>query len=107
MRQHLAGGRDKPGKRYPARPTGSPLIYTERTASRLNWGYVLHPHGIEVISMPGVERGPRVAWSTDPRVRLRDTPGLWKPGRPIPATTPPQTAAPAPASAPAPRARSH
>lgn len=78
---------------------------------RLNWGYVLHRHGIEVISAPGVERGPVVAWSTDPRVRLRDTPGLWKPGQPIPATTPPQTTArtamPAPASASAPRSRSH
>ncbi|AZS89791.1 hypothetical protein ELQ87_09475 [Streptomyces griseoviridis] len=118
LRDRLAAGRDRPGKRYPARLTVPPLIYTERTASRLNWGYVLHPHGIEVISAPGVERGPLVAWSTDPRVRLRDTPGLWKPDQPIPATTPPQTTArtctpapaaarPAPTSAPAPLARSH
>ena len=79
--------------------------------SRLDWGYVLHPEGIEVISAPGIERGPVVTWSTDPRVRLRDTPGLWKPGRPIPASTPPQTTARTAASAPttawAARARSH
>ncbi|WP_217550031.1 hypothetical protein [Streptomyces sp. GbtcB6] len=110
LRERLAAGRDEPGTRYPARPTEPPLLYTERTASRLNWGYVLHPHGIEVISVPGVERGPLVAWSTDPRVRLRDTACLWKPGQPIPATTPPpataRTTVPVTSSTPAPRTRS-
>lgn len=111
LREHLASGRDAPGKCYPARPSEPPLIFTERTVLPLAWGYVLHPQGIEVISAPCTERGPVVTWSTDPRVRLRDTPGLWKPGRPIPATTPPQTtartSAPAPTTAWAPRARSH
>ncbi|WP_406463343.1 hypothetical protein OH768_47800 [Streptomyces sp. NBC_01622] len=64
-----------------------------------------------MISAPGTERGPLVAWTADARVRLRGTPGLWKPGQPIPATTPPQTtartAAPTPTTAWAPRARSH
>lgn len=118
LRDHLAAGRDDPGKRYPAHSPDAPLIYTERTASRLNWGYVLHPAGIEVISAPGADRGPVVDWNTDPRVRLRDTPSLWKAGQPIPATAPPRTTTPAnapapgpprsiPAAAPASRTRSH
>ncbi|OEV22047.1 hypothetical protein AN221_03745 [Streptomyces nanshensis] len=113
LRQHLVGGHDEPGKRYPARANEPPLIYTERTASRLNWGYVLHPHGIEVIGEPGAGRGPVVAWSTDPRARFRDAALLWRPDRPIPATTPPPATArtagapaqPIPAPAAHPRSR--
>ncbi|AJT62517.3 hypothetical protein T261_0828 [Streptomyces lydicus] len=118
LRDHLARGRDDPGKRYPPHAPEAPLIYTERTASRLDWGYVLHPHGIEVISRPGAERGPVVDWNTDPRVRLRDTRSLWTVGQPIPATTPPRAteptiapaprpARPLPAAASTPRTRSH
>ena len=59
----------------------------------MNWGYVLHAQGIEVISAPGAARGPIVAWGTEPRARFRDTASLWKPDQPIPATTPPQTTA--------------
>ncbi|GAU70744.1 hypothetical protein SSP35_22_00470 [Streptomyces sp. NBRC 110611] len=118
LRDRLARGRDDPGRRYPPRAPGSPLLYTERTASRLDWGYVLQPHGIEVISQPGTERGPVVDWNTEPRVRLSDTRSMWKAGQPIPATTPPRAteptltpaprlARPIPATAPAPRTRSH
>lgn len=114
LRQHLAGGRGEPGRQYPAHSTLPPLVYTERTASGLDWGYVLHPPGIEVISAPGQARGPIVAWGTDPRARFRDTASLWTPDRPIPATTPPKTTTRNAASAPAqpspvsaPRPRSH
>ncbi|MFJ6574047.1 hypothetical protein ACIQNU_42290 [Streptomyces sp. NPDC091292] len=92
-----------------------PLLYTQRTASSLIWGYVLHPLGIEVISAPGTARGPIVAWGTDPRTRFRDTASLWASDRPIPATTPPKTTArtatpgptPSPITAAPPRPRAH
>ncbi|WP_455355338.1 hypothetical protein [Streptomyces sp. SYSU K217416] len=66
-----------------------------------------------MIGEPGAGRGPLVAWGTDPRVRFRDTAILWRPDRPIPATTPPHAtartaAAPAqPITATAARPRSH
>ncbi|MEJ8650633.1 hypothetical protein WKI65_21660 [Streptomyces sp. MS1.AVA.3] len=116
LRQHLAGKRDDPGTQYRSHPTSPPLICTERTSSGLDWGYVLHPHGIEVISRPGVARGPVVTWDTDPRVRFRDTASLWRPDQPIPGTTPPRTtvrtawpatARPTQTSSPSPRSRSH
>ncbi|MFD7017512.1 hypothetical protein [Streptomyces sp. NPDC059928] len=115
LRDTLPRGHHEPGRRYPEHSPGEHLVITERTASRLDWGYVLHPQGIEVISAPGTARGPIVAWGTDPRARFRDTASLWRPDRPIPATTPPQsiarTTAPAPAqpspAAATPRPRSH
>ncbi|WP_371665756.1 hypothetical protein OG306_29520 [Streptomyces sp. NBC_01241] len=66
-----------------------------------------------MIGEPGAGRGPLVAWGTDPRVRFRDTACLWRPDRPIPATTPPRATArtpgtPAqPMTAPTARPRSH
>ncbi|SBT93383.1 hypothetical protein GA0115233_106261 [Streptomyces sp. DI166] len=93
LREHLAGGRNEPGRRYPAHPTLPPFTWTERTASQLSWGYVLHPQGIEVISAPSAARGPVVAWATDPRTRFRDTASLRAPDRPIPASIPPKTTA--------------
>jgi hypothetical protein len=114
LRDTLPRGHHEPGRRYPERSPGERLVFTERTASRLDWGYVLHPQGIEVISAPGAARGPIVAWGTDPRARFRDTASLWKPDGQIPAATPPQTtphtatsAQQPPVSAPTPRPRSH
>ncbi|MCZ4515378.1 hypothetical protein O3Q52_46155 [Streptomyces sp. ActVer] len=106
LRDRLAAGRDRPGNRYPARPTVPPLIYTERTASRLNWGYVLHPHGIEVIGLLAYDRGPVVEWDTDPRSRIVADPGAWNPDSPepvVPPRTAPRLSTTAPASAPTPR----
>ncbi|WP_327690720.1 hypothetical protein OG870_05980 [Streptomyces sp. NBC_00461] len=83
-----------------------PLIYTERTASRLNWGYVLHPHGIEVIGLLAYDRGPVVEWDTDPRSRIVADPGAWNPDSPAPVVPPrtaPRLSTTAPASAPTPR----
>ncbi|MEU5898679.1 hypothetical protein [Streptomyces venezuelae] len=114
LRDTLPRGHHEPGRRYPERSPGERLVFTEQTASRLDWAYVLHPEGIEVIGAPGSARGPIVAWDTDPCVRFRDTTSLWKPGRPIPGTTPPQAttrstapAQPPPVSASAPRPRAH
>ncbi|RDV48414.1 MULTISPECIES: hypothetical protein [unclassified Streptomyces] len=66
-----------------------------------------------MIGEPGAGRGPVVAWSTDPRARFRDAALLWRPDRPIPATTPPPATArtagapaqPIPAPAAHPRSR--
>jgi hypothetical protein len=84
---------------------GSPaerITVTEKTTSGLDWGYVLHPHGIEIISLLEESHGPVVDWNTDPRARFSDSHVLWKPGRPIPATAPPLATQPsAPPTAPA------
>ncbi|MEI5100914.1 hypothetical protein RB200_23230 [Streptomyces sp. PmtG] len=108
------------GERWPSREMdnittldGSPPereVITEANSSDLSWGYVLHPTGIEVISLDAADRGPIVSWDTDPRTRFSDHPHLWLPGQPVPATRPPRTtpapAAPAPTS-PAARPAAH
>ncbi|MGW6742835.1 hypothetical protein ACWGDX_19285 [Streptomyces sp. NPDC055025] len=93
-------------------PDGSPpkrMTVTDETAAEqdMQWGYVLYPSGIEVISLTEDNHGPLVRWETDPRTRFSDHPRLWSPARPVPATAPPQAtripAAPAkPTTAPAP-----
>ncbi|MEU4347040.1 hypothetical protein [Streptomyces sp. NPDC023838] len=83
---------------------GSPAereVITEANSSYLEWGYILRPEGIEVISLTEVARGPVVAWDTDPRTRFSDHPSLWLPGQPVPATRPPRSAPPLAAPAPA------
>ncbi|MEU7646303.1 hypothetical protein [Streptomyces huasconensis] len=108
------------GERWPSREMddivtsdGSPperVVITEADSSDLSWGYVLHPVGIEVISLYAADRGPIVDWNTDPRTRFSDHPYLWLPGQPVPATRLPRTtlvpAAPAPTS-PAVRPATH
>ncbi|MFH8991382.1 hypothetical protein [Streptomyces sp. NPDC017940] len=100
------------GERWPSREMdnivtsdGSPPqreVITEANSGSLPWGYVLHPAGIEVISLYAADRGPIVDWNTDPRTRFSDHPYQWLPGHPVPATRPPGTrpapAAPGPAS---------
>ncbi|WP_107095009.1 hypothetical protein [Streptomyces chattanoogensis] len=68
----------------------------------LQWGYILHPHGIEVINLVHEDIGPVVDWNTDPRTVFSDNPAHWSSLAPAPVitpvrTTPPQ-AAPPPAS---------
>ncbi len=73
---------------------GSPperQVITEGNSGDLAWGYVLHPVGIEVISLYAADRGPIVDWNTDPRTRFSDHPYLWLPGQPVPATRLPRT----------------
>ncbi|MGK4906435.1 hypothetical protein [Streptomyces albus] len=82
------------GQTWPSRtpedvitPDGSPpqrMTVTERTArdQDLQWGYVLHPQGIEVISVTTAHRGILVNWSTDPRTRFSDDPIQWTPAVP-------------------------
>ncbi|PIM71825.1 hypothetical protein CTU88_14225 [Streptomyces sp. JV178] len=111
LRTHLTGGRDFPSNELDDIVTadGSPperQTVTEKTADGLDWGYVLHPHGIEVIPLPETKQGLIVDWNTDPRARFSDSYVLWKPGQPLPATLPPRATQPAatpaqPAAAPA------
>ncbi|WP_420036036.1 hypothetical protein ACN2WE_30880 [Streptomyces sp. cg28] len=54
----------------------------------LQWAYVLHPHGIEVIALQAHDRGPVVAWDTDPRSRITAHPAAWHPGTRAPITAP-------------------
>ncbi|MFP8959206.1 hypothetical protein ACLIYP_01345 [Streptomyces nanhaiensis] len=77
------------GERWPSStldhlitPDGSPLVrmtVTEKTAADqdLQWGYVLRPHGIEVISLLHAAAGPVVAWDTDPRTGFSNHPAHW------------------------------
>ncbi|AZK98665.1 hypothetical protein B7R87_26635 [Streptomyces tsukubensis] len=91
-------------------PDGSPpvrMTVTETTAADmdLQWGYILHPYGLEVVAVTEYERGPLVRWDTDPLSTISDDPAHWAPGlpapvadrRPTPApTAPPPTADGAP-----------
>lgn len=63
-------------------PEGSPpvrMTVTGTTAGDLGmpWGYILHPQGIEVISMAHTGTGPLVAWDTDPSTPFSDHPAHW------------------------------
>ncbi|GHD79433.1 hypothetical protein ACFQL8_19390 [Streptomyces goshikiensis] len=61
-------------------PDGSPprRITAEAGATGdAEWGYVLHPDGIEVISLYEQSRGPVVGWATDPRTAFSDHPAMW------------------------------
>lgn len=75
----------------PSRPTdashvftsdGSPplrMVYDEVSApDRLEWAYVLHPHGVEVIALTQGTQGPVVGWDSDPLISYSDEPRLWR-----------------------------
>jgi hypothetical protein len=92
----LTGGEQWPSSTldHLVSPDGSPpvrMTVTEKTAAdqNLQWGYVLRPHGIEVISVLHAGAGPVVAWDTDPRIGFSNHPAHW----PAPAKTPATTAA--------------
>ncbi|WUH90363.1 hypothetical protein OG900_09780 [Streptomyces sp. NBC_00433] len=66
------------------------MVVDESTArdSDLQWAYVLHPLGIEVVSLTVDSRGPVVGWTTDPLVSFSDEPHLWGRDLPIPLAAP-------------------
>ncbi|WP_251021178.1 hypothetical protein [Streptomyces sp. ISL-98] len=91
----LTGGEQWPSSTldHLVTPDGSPpgrMTVTEKTAADqdLQWGYVLRPHGIEVISVLHADAGPVVAWDTDPRSGFSNHPAHW----PAPAKAPFATA---------------
>jgi hypothetical protein len=73
---------------------------TDQRTRGTDWGYVLHPNGIEVIPVRDARRGRIVPWATDPRVRISDSPLLWRPDRPLPVRRPSQVRNPIPAPGP-------
>ncbi|CAB72375.1 MULTISPECIES: hypothetical protein [Streptomyces] len=101
------------GEHWPSRtldrlvtPDGSPpmrMTVTDATADAqdLQWGYVLHAEGIEVISILHADNGPLVDWAIDPRTAFNDHPAAWSPG-PVPPRRGPRAAASANAPAAAP-----
>ncbi|GAA2254823.1 hypothetical protein GCM10010232_50050 [Streptomyces amakusaensis] len=84
---------------------GSPperMTVTPETTEGLDWGYILRPEGIEVISLREYTRGPLVGWDTDPLSRISDAPARWVPGWPAPIAAPrpaPRLTTTAPAAA--------
>ncbi|MFK0156526.1 hypothetical protein ACIQVK_31195 [Streptomyces sp. NPDC090493] len=77
------------GEHWPSRtldhlltPDGSPPVrmsVTDTTAGQqdMQWGYVLHKEGVEVISLLHEDIGPLVSWSTDPRTAFNNHPAAW------------------------------
>ncbi|WP_327386823.1 hypothetical protein [Streptomyces sp. NBC_01207] len=89
----------------PAKPI--PVTDANADAMGLEWGYVLHDHGIEVIALTWYDAGSIVPWDTDPLSRISGTPSLWDSNQPAPIQAPAtplkitKPLAPAPAPAPA------
>ncbi|MFK0136638.1 hypothetical protein [Streptomyces murinus] len=85
-------------------PTRNTITPQSAVEQDFEWGYVLRPGGIEVISVQiQAGWGPLVSWGTDPRTRFSDHPAYWsfeKPPPVIGAARPARPAKPAPATAP-------
>ncbi|MEU9068995.1 hypothetical protein AB0D60_19175 [Streptomyces sp. NPDC048306] len=85
LRRSLAGGDEWPSRQMTdvivigADDTAERLLVTQDGTDELEWAYVLHPHGIEVIALQAYDRGPVVAWDTDPRSRINANPDAWPP----------------------------
>ncbi|MGC0328115.1 hypothetical protein RKD23_001105 [Streptomyces sp. SAI-170] len=85
------------------------MVVTKKTAADqdMQWGYILRPTGIEVISVVHADAGPLIAWDTDPHTPFSDHPGHWPAPSKAPvaasAARPPQTA-PAQSTGPRPKA---
>ncbi|CCK32037.1 hypothetical protein BN159_7658 [Streptomyces davaonensis JCM 4913] len=111
LRRSLTGGDEYPSRQMTnvVCADGSPAereLITQDGTDDLEWAYVLHPHGIEVIALQAYERGPVVAWDTDPRCRIAASSGAWHPDSRAPIVAPratPRLSTAASASAPAPR----
>ncbi|MCC3779455.1 hypothetical protein K6I33_005102 [Streptomyces sp. UNOB3_S3] len=98
LRHALTGGESHPSSQLAnlITPDGSlprRMTVTEGSTSGLDWGYILRPHGIEVINRHE-DRGPVVGWKTDPRARFSDSYARWTPDGPVPATAPPRAVQP-------------
>ncbi|MDX3372371.1 hypothetical protein PV387_41485 [Streptomyces sp. ME02-6987-2C] len=99
----LTGGEHWPSRTLDHLVTadGSPpvrMAVTDATADAqdLQWGYVLHQEGIEVISLLHEDIGPVVDWGIDPRTAFNDHPAAWPSSRPAFFIHPPRGGMPAP-----------
>ncbi|WP_261800987.1 hypothetical protein [Streptomyces sp. PBH53] len=73
-------------------PDGSPpvrMTVTDQNAAEqdLEWGYVLRPEGIEVISVSHIDASLVVGWDTDPRTLFSNHPAHWSAPTPSPVAT--------------------
>ncbi|MEV7888454.1 hypothetical protein ACWD3I_29695 [Streptomyces sp. NPDC002817] len=110
VRLSLTGGQEYPSRQLANMysTAGAPAereLITQDGTDDLDWAYVLHPHGIEVIVLGAYDRGPVVAWDTDPRSVIRADPGAWHPDSPAPVVPPrfmPHLSTTVPVTAPAP-----
>ncbi|MGQ4329568.1 MULTISPECIES: hypothetical protein [Streptomyces] len=112
----LTGGEQLPSRTldHLITPDGSPprrMSVTDETADEqdMQWGYILHKEGIEVISLLHEDIGPVVDWAIDPRTAFNDHPAAWSSLDPAPvirasrSTPSPGAPATSPAKAHAPR----
>ncbi|MGI5457539.1 hypothetical protein ACQEWB_31105 [Streptomyces sp. CA-249302] len=111
LRRSLTGGDEYPSRQITdvinadASPAKRELI-TQDGTDELEWAYVLHPHGIEVIALQTYDRGPVVAWDTDPCSQVTTNPSAWHPDTSAPIVAPrtaPRLTTTASAPAPTPR----
>ncbi|MFE7272456.1 hypothetical protein [Streptomyces sp. NPDC057623] len=111
LRRSLTGGDEYPSRQMTnvINADGSPAereLITQDGTGELEWAYVLHPHGIEVIALQAYDRGPVVAWDTDPCSQVTANPSAWHPGTLAPIVAPrtaPRLSTTASAPTPAPR----
>lgn len=106
VRHPLVGGDEWPSRQMTdvIWADGTPAereLVTQDGTDELEWAYVLHPHGIEVIALQAYDRGPVVAWDTDPRSRINANPGAWPPGSRAPVIPPRTARRPSTAASPA------
>lgn len=97
----LTGGQQWPSRTMDHLITtdGSPpvrMTVTEQTAADqdIQWGYILRPHGIEVLPVTHAEAGPVIGWETDPRTVFSDHPSRWTSPAIAPVVTPLRAAQP-------------
>ncbi|MFG3362709.1 MULTISPECIES: hypothetical protein [Streptomyces] len=70
-------------------PTRNTITPQSAVEQDFEWGYVLRPDGIEVISVRiQAGWGPLVPWDTDPRTRFSDHPAHWAFEKPLPVIAP-------------------
>ncbi|WP_435218717.1 hypothetical protein [Streptomyces sp. bgisy034] len=111
LRRSLTGGDEYPSRQMTnvINADGSPAereLITQDGTGELEWAYVLHPLGIEVIALQAYDRGPVVAWDTDPRSQVTANPSAWHPDTLAPIVAPrtaPRLSTTASAPTPAPR----
>ncbi|WP_327352842.1 hypothetical protein [Streptomyces sp. NBC_01304] len=93
LRRSLTGGDEYPSRQMTnvTWADGTPAereLITQDGTDELEWAYVLHPHGVEVIALQAYDHGPVVAWDTDPLSRIVANPSAWHPDSRAPIVAP-------------------
>ncbi|MEE1797396.1 hypothetical protein PUR57_01605 [Streptomyces sp. JV176] len=108
----LTGGQEWPSSTLDnlVTPDGSPparmtVTHEDAAEQDFQWGYVLRPDGIEVISPAQDATGPLVDWNTDPRTIHTNHPDHWTLRATGPVGTPVHTPLPRTGAAPSARRR--